>query len=94
MNTNAATTAHRNICQHGAYADLCITCHPEDCPTVKAAIAETTRLNVAKVDRDARSAASNRLYAAEHGIDCAECGHGDVRAMADAGCECCQAAAR
>lgn len=26
-----------NICEHGAYADLCITCHPTDCETVRAA---------------------------------------------------------
>ena len=43
-----------NLCQHSAYADLCITCHPVECDVVAAAIEETTRLNVAKVDRDAR----------------------------------------
>ena len=29
-----------DLCQHGAYADLCITCHPQDDETVQAATEE------------------------------------------------------
>ncbi len=44
MNNNeAAPTTTKNLsgdlCQHGAYADLCITCHPTDDDIVTAAIA-------------------------------------------------------
>lgn len=38
------------------------------------------------------TAQDNRLYAAEQGIECAECGHGDVEAMATEGCGCCRQA--
>ena len=48
------TATESNICEHGAYADLCITCHPDTCEIVEAAIAYTESIGVAAVDRKAR----------------------------------------
>ncbi len=46
--TTSPSGTLKNICDHGAYRDLCITCHPIDCEIVTEAIASTVQ--VARVD--------------------------------------------
>jgi hypothetical protein len=51
----------------------------EWCPETGAAFAASNR----------REPQENRDWAAAHGVDCVECGHGDPVSMAREGCECC-----
>jgi hypothetical protein len=52
--TTSPSGTHKNICSHGAYRDLCVTCHPTDCDIVRLALMDTSSVGIAKVDRRAR----------------------------------------